>query len=183
MSVESSLGHLKAEMEKAKLYVQQALQRLRAGRARPEIVSHLKVEYYDNLTPLPQVASITTPDARSIHIKPWEKSLVAEIEKAIQQSDLGLRPQNNGETIILSIPPLTEERRKQIIKQAKQEIEQGRIHIRSIRKESNDSLKRDETLSEDDIKQATLRVQKLIDSYIGQLDQLLEEKEKEIMKI
>ncbi len=183
MSADAILTTLKAEMEKAKAHIQQTLQRIRAGRATPELLAHIKVEYYDSSTPLSQVASITSPDARSLHIKPWEKDLIPKIEKAIQQSDLGFHPQNNGETIILPIPPLSEERRRTVIKQAKQEVEQGRIRIRALRKDSNERIKKDNTLSEDEARQANLQTQNLTDAYVSALDELMNTKEKEILQI
>ena len=183
MSADHVLTTLKADMEKAKAHIQQSLHRIRAGRATPELVAHIRVEYYGSSTPLSQVASVTSPDARSIHIKPWEKDLISEIERAIQESDLGFHPQNNGEHVILSIPPLTEERRKQVIKQARQEVEQGRIRIRALRKDSNERIKKDETLNEDEAKLAALEVQKLTDAYISAIDELMSTKEKEILQI
>ena len=183
MPANSIIDALKADMEKAKTHIQQSLQRIRAGRATPDILDHIKVEYYGNATPLHQVASINSPDARSLHIKPWEKDLIPEIEKSIQKSDLGFQPQNNGDVIILSIPPLSEERRKEVIKQAKQEVEKGRVRIRSLRKDSNERVKKDTTLSEDEAKQATLQIQKLTDAYIVELDHLIRAKEKDILQV
>lgn len=183
MLVENLLKDTEEQMKKALAHSQQSLQRIRAGRATPDMLSHLRVDYYGTSTPLTQVSSITNPNAQSLHIKPWEKDLIPEIERAVQQSDLGLTPQNNGEAVILNIPPLSEERRKQVLKQAKQEAEQGRIRIRNLRKESNEALKKDETLSEDESKQASTQVQALTDKYIGQLDEHLAAKEKEIMQI
>jgi ribosome recycling factor len=131
------------------------------------------------------VASVTTPDARTLTIKPWERNLISEIERSIINSDLGLAPQNNGEVIILTIPPLTEERRKNLVKQAKQECESGKISIRTIRKDTNESLRKlqKDGASEDEIKRAEDTVQKLTDQYSSKVDELLVKKEAEIMTV
>lgn len=128
-------------MEKAVVHTKAELAKIRAGKAMPSMLDGLRVEYYGNPTPVSQVASVSTPDARTIFIKPWEKAMVGEIEKAIINSDLGLNPQNDGENIILNIPQLTEERRGQLAKQAKAATEDGKISIRNARKEANDELK------------------------------------------
>jgi ribosome recycling factor len=143
------------------------------------------VAYYGTPTPLQQVASVTTPDARTLTIKPWERNLISEIERSIINSDLGLAPQNNGEVIILTIPPLTEERRKNLVKQAKQECESGKISIRTIRKDTNESLRKlqKDGASEDEIKRAEDTVQKLTDQYSSKVDELLVKKEAEIMTV
>jgi ribosome recycling factor len=143
------------------------------------------VEYYGNPTPLNQVSSINTPDARSIVIKPWEKKIIADIERAIINSDIGLNPQNDGELIRLNVPPLSEERRQQLVKQAKHEAEIGRVSIRNIRKDTNDHLKKllKEHVSEDDVKWAEDEVQKLTDDYITKIDEMLIKKEKDIMTV
>jgi len=143
------------------------------------------VKYYDNDTPITQVASISTPDARSIIIKPWEKSTIGEIEKAIINSDLGFNPQNDGEIVRINIPPLTEERRVNLTKQAKNEAEEGKISIRNARKDANDQLKKlqKEGTAEDDVKRAEDKVQALTDDYVKRIDEILEQKEKEIMTV
>ncbi len=183
MSTEVIFKQVETQMEQAVAHGLQTLQRLRAGRATPDMLSHLRIDYHGTPTLLPQVATIISPDARSLHIKPWEKAFIPEIENVIQQSDLGLTPQNNGETIILHIPPLSEERRKQVLKQAKQTAEKIRIRIRSVRKEGNESLKKDADLSEDQTKQAIEQVQHLTNKFIAQLDDILRVKEQEIMTI
>ena len=161
MTSDSIIENVKKQMDKSLQHVQQALQRIRAGRTTPSMLSHLQVDYYGSLTPLPQVAAVTNPDPKTLHIKPWEKSLIPEIEKTIQKSDLDITPQNNGEIIILSIPTLSEERREKVLKQAKKEAEQGRITIRGIRKGNNEAAKKDLTISQDDRKQITESIQKL----------------------
>ena len=141
--------------------------------------------YYGTPTPLQQVSSVTTPDARTLTIKPFERSLISEIEKAIINSDLGLAPQNNGEIIILTIPALTEERRLQLVKNAKSECETGKISIRSVRKDTNESIRKlqKEGASEDAIKKAEEQVQKFTDSYSLKIDELFAKKEADIMKV
>lgn len=143
----------------------------------------IQVSYYGNPTPLNQVSSLTTPDARTIFIKPWEKNMIQEIEKAIRDANLGLNPQNDGQQVIVNIPMLTEERRKQLVKQVGQECEQGRVRVRNIRKETNEHLKKIKGASEDDIKDAEDTVQKLTDEFISKIDVLMKKKEAEIMTV
>jgi ribosome recycling factor len=151
----------------------------------PNLLDGIMVAYYGAPTPLQQVASVTTPDARTLTIKPWERNLINEIERSIVNSDLGLAPQNNGEIIILTIPPMTEERRRNLVKQAKNECESGKISIRTVRKETNESLRKlqKEGASEDEIKRAEDTVQKFTDSYSTKIDELLVKKEVEIMTV
>ena len=134
-------------MDKAVQHTRDALAKIRAGKASPSMLDSIQVDYYDTLTPLNQVASVTTPDARTISIKPWEKTIIPEIEKAIMNSDLGLNPQNDGELIRISVPALTEERRQMLVKQARQEAENGKVSIRNVRKDTNDSVKKLKGLS------------------------------------
>lgn len=179
------LDHAKEMMGKALDHTIITLSKIRAGKAMPTMLDGLEVEYYGNTTPLNQVASVSTPDARTLIIKPWEKGMIAEIEKAIMNSDLGLNPQNDGDIIRLNIPTLTEERRLNLVKQAKTEVENGKISLRNVRKEVNDDLKKllKDGASEDLIKDAEGEVQKLTDSYSNRLDQLLIAKEKDILTI
>ncbi len=170
-------------MQKSIDHTQSAFAKIRAGKAMPSMVEGIDVEYYGSMTPLNQVAGVTTPDARTISIKPWEKTMLQEIERAIINSDLGFNPQNDGEQIRINIPPLTEERRLQLMKQVKSEAENGKISIRNARKETNDSLKKIEGVSEDLIKDAEDSVQKLTDKYSAQIDSLVEAKEKDIMTV
>jgi len=172
-------------MEQSLTHVHQAFAKIRAGKASPSMLDGLMVEYYGNPTPINQVASITTPDARTIMIKPWEKNLLGEIERGIMNSDLGLNPQNDGELIRLNIPPLTEERRVQLVKQAKNEAESGKISVRNVRKETNDNIKDllKESVSEDDVKRGEDRVQELTDQYTAKIDDVFQTKEKEIMTV
>lgn len=177
----------KAERAMAKAYarVQDEFAKIRAGRAVPSMLDGLLVAYYGSTTPINQVASVSALDARTLVIKPWEKRLIPEVEKAIANSNLRLTPQNDGEVVRLNIPPITEERRKELVKQAKSGAEQGRVAIRNARKELRDSLKRlqREGTSEDAIKVAEAQAQKLTDAYIGKLDTLLVRKEAEVMKV
>jgi ribosome recycling factor len=143
----------------------------------------IQVSYYGAMTPLQQVSSITSPDARTLFVKPWEKSMIAEIERSIMNANLGLNPQNDGQQVIINIPMLTEERRKQLVKQVGQECEHGRVSVRSIRKETNESLKKIKGAPEDDLKNAEDKVQKMTDEFIGKIDTLMKKKESEIMTV
>lgn len=179
------LEEAKELMQKAVNHTAAELVKIRAGKAMPNLLDGIMVAYYGAPTPLQQVASVTTPDARTLTIKPWERNLINEIERSIVNSDLGLAPQNNGEIIILTIPPMTEERRKNLVKQAKNECESGKISIRTVRKETNESLRKlqKEGASEDEIKRAEDSVQKFTDNYSTKIDELLVKKEVEIMTV
>lgn len=170
-------------MNKALNHLALELTKIRAGKANPAMLDGVMVSYYGAMTPLNQVASMTTPDPRSIFIRPWEKGLIPEIEKAILNANLGLNPQNDGQQIIINIPMLTEERRKQLVKQVGHECEHGRVSIRNIRKETNEQLKKVKGVSEDDVKRAEEKVQKLTDDYIGKIDAHMKKKEAEIMTV
>jgi ribosome recycling factor len=159
---------------------------LRTGRASASLFDKIRVDYYGEKSPLNQVANISVPEARLIVIQPWDKALIGEIEKAIRSSELSLNPSNDGKVIRISIPPLTEERRKDLAKQAKGQAEQSRVAVRNIRRDGNDELKKllkDVKLTEDEESKASEELQKLTDSYIGKVNQVLEEKEKEIMEV
>ncbi|MGY6742150.1 MAG: ribosome recycling factor [Cecembia sp.] len=179
------LEEAKEMMQKAVDHSAAEMVKIRAGKAMPNLLDGIMVSYYGASTPLQQVASVTTPDARTLAIKPWEKNLISEIERSIINSDLGLAPQNNGELIILTIPPLTEERRKLLVKQAKQESENGKISIRTVRKDINESLRKlqKDGAPEDEVKRAEDTVQKLTDKYSTKIDELLAKKEVEIMTV
>lgn len=181
--IEIYLDTAKEMMEKAIDHTKAEFSKIRAGKAMPSMVDGIDVEYYGNMTPLNQVAGVTTPDARTISIKPWEKSMLQEIERAIINSNLGFNPQNDGEQIRINIPPLTEERRLQLMKQVKGEAENGKISIRNARKETNDELKKIDGVSEDLIKDAEDTVQNLTDKYTAKIDSLVEIKEKDIMTV
>jgi ribosome recycling factor len=183
--IELYLDEAKELMQKAIDHTASELVKIRAGKAMPNLLDGVFVMYYGSPTPLSQVSSVTTPDARTLAIKPFERNLISEIEKAIINSDLGLAPQNNGELIILTIPALTEERRLQLVRNAKSECETGKISIRSVRKDTNESLRKlqKEGASEDAIKRAEEQVQKFTDSYSAKIDELLSKKEIDIMKV
>lgn len=172
-------------MKKAVDHTAQELSKIRAGKAMPNMLDGIMVEYYGSPTPLQQVASVNTPDARTLVIKPFEKSLINEIQRSITNSDLGLAPQNDGEVVRLSVPPLTEERRQGLVKQVKQEIEQGKISIRNIRKDTNNSIGKlkNEGISEDSVKRGEDQVQALTNQYTEKLDELFAKKEKEILTV
>ncbi len=179
------LDNAREMMEKAIDHAKSEMAKIRAGKASPAMVDSLEVEYYGTPTPLNQVAAVTAPDARTISIKPWEKTIISDIERAIINSNLGLNPQNDGELIRINIPQLTEERRTQLVRQAKGEAESGKVSIRNIRKDTNESLKKllKEGMSEDEVKAAEDEVQKLTDTYTHRIDELLGHKEADIMTI
>ena len=158
---------------------------IRAGRANPHVLDKVRVNYYGTPTPIQQVGNITVPEARMLQIAPWEKSLLKEIEKAIQMSDIGINPSNDGSVIRLVFPELTEERRKDLVKDVKKKAEEGKVAVRNIRREGNDSFKKlaKSDVSEDEIKQLEEELQKLTDKYIKEIDTLMEAKSKEIMTV
>lgn len=159
---------------------------IRAGRANPNILNKIKVEYYGVPTPMQQLANITVPEARTLVIAPWEPSLVKEIEKAIMNSDLGITPNNDGRNIILNFPELTEDRRKELVKDIKKKGEGAKVAIRNIRRDANDAIKKMEKngdISEDEFKDNEDKIQKLTDKYVGQIDKAVESKSREIMTV
>lgn len=172
-------------MEATLLFLDESLAHIRAGKANPRILDGVKVDYYGSHVPLSNVATITTPDAKTITIQPWEKGLISVIEKAILNSDVGITPMNNGEVIRLGIPPLTEERRRQLAKQSKHEGEEAKISVRNARRDAIEQLKKLEKngLPEDVEKDAETGVQKIHDKYIKKIDDMLLAKEKEIMTV
>jgi ribosome recycling factor len=177
------LDEAKDLMNKGLSHVSHELTKIRAGKANPMMLDGVMVSYYGAMTPLSQVSSLTTPDARTIFIKPWEKNIIPEIEKAILNANLGLNPQNDGQQVIINVPMLTEERRKQLVKQVGQECEHGRISVRNIRKETNEHLKKIKGASEDDIKNAEETVQQMTNEFITKIDTLMKKKEVEIMTV
>ncbi len=183
--IKKQLNDAKALMEKAIDHIDNELSKIRAGKASPSMLDDVVVDYYGSMTPVSQVAGINTPDARTIVIQPWEKSLLNPIEKAIKEANLGVNPQNDGIIIRINVPPLTEERRRDLVKKAKAEAEGGKIAIRNIRKDTNEKIKKLKTegVSEDEIKVGEGDVQKLTDSFIVKVDQLCELKEKDIMTV
>ncbi len=172
-------------MEEAVMYLDEALAHIRAGKANVKILDGIRVDSYGSMVPLNNVAAINAPDARTIAIKPWDKSMFRPIEKAIIDSDLGLNPDNNGEIIRLNIPPLTEERRKQLVKQCGKEEEQAKVSVRNARRDGIESLKKavKEGMPEDAQKDGEEKLQKAHDKYIKQIGALMEAKTKEIMTV
>lgn len=173
------------KMKKAYEFLQSDYASIRAGRANPHILDKLRVDYYGTPTPIQQVGNITVPEARIIQIAPWEKSLIKAIEKAIMTSDIGITPSNDGSVIRLVFPELTEERRKDLVKEVKKKAEEAKVAVRNIRREGNDAFKKlgKEDVSEDEIKSLEDDLQKLTDKYIKNVDALMEEKSKEIMTV
>ena len=183
--IKKQLNEAQALMDKAIDFTDSEITKIRAGKAMPSMLDGINVDYYGTPTPLNQVGSVNTPDARTLVIQPWEKSLLTPIEKAIHEANIGLNPQNDGQVIRLNVPPLTEERRRDLVKKVKEEAERGRIAIRNIRKDANEKIKKlkSEGVSEDEIKGGEGEVQKLTDSYIVKVDKLAEAKEKDIMTV
>ena len=173
-------------MDKTVEHLEEALARVRAGKANVKILDGIMVEYYGSLVPLTQVGTVTVPDAKSIVITPWEKSIIRDIERAIINSPLGITPENNGELIRLGIPPLTEDRRRELVKQVKADAETAKVSIRNARRDTNDAIKKSiktDNTPEDVAKDAEAEVQKLHDRYIKKVDELFSAKEKEIMTV
>ncbi len=179
------IGPAEEKMELAVAYLDESLAHIRAGKANPKILDAIRVDYYGSQSPISNVANISVPDARTITITPWEKSMFREIEKAIINSELGITPENNGEVIRLSIPPLTEERRKQLVKQSKAEAEQAKVSVRNARRDAIEGLKKaiKQGMSEDIEKDAEASVQKIHDKYLKKIDDLFAAKEKEILTV
>ena len=174
-----------AKMTKTLANLETEFATIRAGRANPRILDKIVVDYYGSPTPLQQVANINVPEARMIQIQPWESSMIKTIEKAILTSDIGINPTNDGSVIRLVFPELTEERRKDLVKEVKKKAEDGKVAIRNIRRDGNDSLKKlaKTEISEDEIKQLEEQLQKLTDKFIKDIDALMEVKSKEIMTV
>lgn len=180
------INHADERMNKAISALKRELSVLRAGRANPALLERVQVDYYGTPTPVTQMANVSIPEARLITIQPWDRSQLGPIEKAILKSDLGLTPTNDGNVIRLMIPALTEERRAELVKVVKKEGEEAKVAIRNVRRDANDSFKKlqkDGEISEDDLKRNQDVIQKSTDSYIAQVDKLIQEKEKEIMEV
>ncbi|GGB92322.1 ribosome recycling factor [Dyadobacter sediminis] len=183
--IELYLEDAKDTMEGAIKHLIIELGKIRAGKASPQMLEGLQIEYYGSMTPLQNVATINTPDARTIAIKPFERKIINDIEKAIRNGNLGFAPSNDGEMIRISVPPLNEERRRELVKRAKNEIETAKINIRNIRQDANNSLRKltKEGVAEDLVKVSEDRVQKLTDGFISKVEQIFSAKEKEIMEV
>ena len=173
------------KMQKAYEFLEADFAAIRAGRANPHVLDKLRVDYYGTPTPIQQVGNVTVPEARIIQIAPWEKSLIKEIEKAIMVSDIGINPTNDGTCIRLVFPELTEDRRKELVKEVKKKAEGAKVAIRNIRRDANDAFKKlaKEDVSEDEIKELEEQTQKLTDKYIKEVDQMVDVKSKEIMTV
>lgn len=183
--MDQRLQVLNDKMEKAFNYLLSDFQAIRAGRANPHVLDRIKVDYYGTPTPIQQVGNISVPEARMIQIAPWEKGLIKEIEKAILASDVGITPSNDGINIRLVFPELTEDRRKDLVKEVKKKGEEAKVAIRNIRRDGNDSIKKlaKEEVSEDEIKELTDKLQKITDQFIKDVEQAIESKSKEIMTV
>jgi len=179
------LDDAKEKMEFAIKHLESELLRIRAGKANIHMLDGIRVDYYGVISPLSQVANIGTTDARTIVIQPWDRTLLETIEKEIQKANLGFNPMNNGEVLRIMVPPLTEERRKQLVKQVKTEAENSKVAIRNVRRDTNEEIKqlKKDGLEEDLAKEAEAKVQKLTDSFIEKVDKILEIKEKDIMTV
>jgi ribosome recycling factor len=173
----------KEAMVNAIKHLEKQFVNIRAGKASPAMLGSVMVDYYGSQTPLSQVANVNTPDGRTITVAPWEKSMLQEIERSIMIANLGFNPMNNGETIIINVPPLTEERRRDLAKQAKAEAEDAKIGIRNARKDANNDIKKLEEISEDLKSNAEVEVQEMTDTYVKKADDIFHVKEKEIMTI
>ncbi len=185
IDVKETLAFAEEKMEEAVMYLDDSLARIRAGKANVKILDGIRVDSYGSMVPLNNVAAVNTPDARTIAIKPWDKSMFRVIEKAIIDSEVGIMPDNNGEIIRLSIPPLTEERRKQLVKQCGKEVEQAKVSVRNTRRDTIEKLKKGikDGLAEDAEKDAEAKLQKVHDRYIKQIEEIYNAKEKEIMTV
>lgn len=183
--MDARLQPYEEKMKKAYDYLMTDLGTIRAGRANPHVLDKIKVNYYGTPTPIQQVGNITVPEPRMLQIAPWEKSLIKEIEKAIMMSDVGITPSNDGTLIRLVFPELTEERRKELVKDVKKRGEDSKVAIRNARRDGNDALKKlaKTEVSEDEIKELEVDLQKLTDKYIKDIDKLVEEKSKEILTV
>jgi ribosome recycling factor len=183
--IKMELEEAVSNMEKALVHTDTEFTKIRAGKATVGMLDGIMVDYYGAATVLAQVANVNTPDARTIVVQPWEKNMISPIEKAIMEANIGLNPQNDGQLIRLNVPPLTEERRRDLVKKVKEEAEKGRITVRNIRKSTNESIKKlkNDGASEDEIKVGEAEVQKLTDAFILKVDHLAEVKEKDVMTV
>jgi len=182
--IDDILKDASSRMKKSVESLESEFSRMRTGRAHPSLLEHLKVDYYGSETPLGQVANINTEDARTLTVTPWEPNLVAEVEKAIINSDLGLNPNTAGTVIRVPVPPMTEERRKEMVKLVKGEAENSRVAIRNVRRDANNDLKaKDKEISKDELKKSETDVQKVTDSAIAEVDQVLQKKESDLMEV
>jgi ribosome recycling factor len=186
MTVETSLKDAEHKMEQALSHLREDLSSIRTGRASPAVLSRVTVEYYGTPVPLNQLASINVPEPRLLVIQPFDKNSIGQVEKAIQQSDLGITPSNDGQVIRLAFPPLTEERRKELVKQVHHRAEEGRVAVRNVRRHAKDDmekLERDHLISEDELSRGEKELQKLTDRHVGEIDEIQRHKESELMEV
>lgn len=186
MVLEAQLKHAEEKMGKAVAAARESFAGVRTGRASPHMVEALEVDYYGTKTPLNQIAGISVPDARLLVISPYDKNALSGIEKAIQTSELGINPSNDGSVIRLSIPPLTEDRRKEMIKVVHHLAEEGKVAVRNVRRHSKDEMERlqkEGQMSEDDLKRSEKELQKLTDQHVGEIDEMILHKEKELLEV
>ena len=183
--VDFQLDIAKEQMQEAIMHLENVLGKIRAGKASPQMLRTVKVDYYGVSTPLAQAANVSTPDAQTISVQPFDKSLIAEIEQAIVDANLGFNPSNNGERVIINVPPLTEDRRRDLVKQAKVEIENAKVSVRNIRQKANDEMKKlgKDGLSEDIVRDAESSVQDLTNTFSAKIDVVYTAKEVEIMTV
>ena len=183
--IEFTLDEANEGMYLAVQHLEKELQKLRAGKASAQMLDGVKIDYYGVMTPIDQTANISTPDARQIIVQPWDKSVLGLIDKAIQAANLGFNPRNEGEILRITVPPLTEERRRDLVKKAKTEAENGKISIRNIRRIANETAKKlkKDGIPEDEVEKLEAEIQKLTDEYISKVDKILEVKEKDIMTV
>lgn len=186
MAIDQTVKNAEMRMQKSIEALKAELAKLRAGRANPSLLEHIKVSYYGNDVPLNQVANVTIENARTLMVTPWEKSMTQAIEKAIRTSDLGLNPATAGTVIRIPLPSLTEERRKELIRLVREETEKARVSIRNVRRDANTEFKnllKDKKISEDDERRAQTNMQKITDKFIAEIDKLLENKEKDLLEV
>ena len=181
--IEFILESAKEQMQSSIKHLEVAFSKIRAGKASPQMLDNINIDYYGVQTPLAQASNINTPDARTISVQPWDKSILEIMEKAIIDSNLGFNPMNNGEMIIINVPPLTEERRVQLVKQAKSESENAKVSVRNARKEANDELKKLDSISEDIMKDSEVSVQNLTNEFSNKIDVFFSAKEQEILTV
>lgn len=186
MTVEATLGDAEHKMDQALSHLRDELSSIRTGRASAAVLTRITVEYYGSPVPLNQLANVNVPEPRLLVIQPFDKSSIAQVEKAIQQSDLGITPSNDGQVIRLAFPPLTEERRKELVKQVHHRAEEGRVAIRNVRRHAKDDmekLERDHLISEDELSRGEKELQKLTDRHVGEIDEIQRHKESELMEV
>ena len=181
--IEFILDSTRESMDKSIEHLEVVFSKIRAGKASPQMLDNVSIDYYGAMTPLNQASNINTPDAKTISVQPWDKSMLEVMEKAIIDANLGFTPMNNGEMIIINIPPVTEERRRDLVKQAKVESENTKVSIRNIRKDANDELKKLDGLSEDIVKDAEKSVQDVTNEFSSKVDTFFTKKESEIMTV